>query len=342
MNIVVRSPNWIGDCIMSLPALRALRFYLPQANVFLVTREHLQDIFVNIPEISQIIPIPGKKKVNFFKTVKKLSQYSFDIGILFTNSFQSALLFRMSGVRKLIGYERDWRGFLLYKKMKFPRNEKHHSTFYLDLVECLTRIGFDINRAENMIFSDSLVILKDEISQVKSLLKKKGVVTGTSLVGISPVAAYGSAKEWFPERFSELISRIGEVRPELQFLIFGSSMEKERISKISDGLKKKVLNLAGELSLRESIAAISLCSLFISNDSGLLHIASSVRVPTIALFGPTQPHKTAPPSEETRVLYHPVDCAPCNHRFCPIDHRCMKEIEVNEVYQAAMTVLGPV
>jgi len=338
MNIVVRSPNWIGDCIMSLPALRALRKIFPQASISLVTRENLLDIFININEIDQVISIPERN--HFFLTVKKIREFFFDFGILFTNSFHSALLFRLSGIKKLIGYKKDLRGLLLYKKEKFPSNDKHHTTFYQDLVEEFSRTRPDAEKTVGETFSDELLISEDEKKQVGFLLQKKEIKYNRPLIGISPSAAYGSAKEWIPERFVELISKLGNTRPDLQFLIFGSGKERVGISKISETLGKNVFNLAGELTLRESIVAISLCSLFISNDSGLMHIASSVRIPTIAIFGPTLPHKTAPSNKMVRVLYHPVDCAPCKDRECPLDHRCMKEIEVDEVFEEAMGILS--
>jgi heptosyltransferase-2 len=135
------------------------------------------------------------------------------------------------------------------------------------------------------------------------------------------------------------MGKLSKTRSDLQFLVFGSRSEKNRISKLVDNQGTKVINLAGELSLRQSIIAISFCSLFISNDSGLMHIASSVMVPTVAIFGPTLPHKTAPLKQSIRVLYHRVDCAPCKHRECPLDHRCMKEIKVDDVLQQAISVL---
>lgn len=348
MNIVVRSPNWIGDCIMCLPALRALKDNFPEDDIYLVAKHHLNDIFQNleVEEIKKIITIPGTINFkNIAKVTKKLKKYHFDCGILFTNSFQSALLFKLSNIKNLTGYSKDLRGFLLDKKIRFPTNsdsDRHHIYFYTDLVDLFLKekTGGKINRK----YSDELNIPAEEKKNIGSLLAGFGINLSKRLIGISPSAAYGSAKQWLPERFGELIQRTRKEITDCEILLFGSSKERENISKILDNINDKnnnIHNLAGRLSLRESIAAISLCDVFVSNDSGLMHVASSLRVPLAAIFGPTQPHKTAPLKETNKnikILHHPAQCAPCIHRDCPLDHCCMKAISVDEVWEAILTL----
>ena len=344
MNIVVRSPNWIGDCIMCLPALRALKENFPEDVIYLVAKLQLYDVFQNLEEIKEIITIPdtiGFK--NIFKIAKKLKKYHFDCGILFTNSFHSALLFKLSNIKNLTGYTKDLRGFLLDKKIKFPTySDRHHIFFYMDLVDFFLKekTGGKIHKK----YSDELFIPAEEKKNICSLLAGFGINLAKRLIGISPSAAYGSAKQWLPERFGELIKRTRKERADCEILLFGSSKERENISKIIDNIgdkNDKIHNLAGRLSLRESIAAISLCDVFVSNDSGLMHVASSLRVPLVAIFGPTQPHKTAPPMETNknkRILHHPVQCSPCIHRDCPLDHCCMKAISVDKVWEAILSL----
>ncbi|UCH93317.1 MAG: lipopolysaccharide heptosyltransferase II [Candidatus Aminicenantes bacterium] len=350
MNIVIRSPNWIGDCIMCLPALRALKDNFPDANIYMAAKQYLCPIYDNIAEINEMIPLPGNIDFkSIFKAARQLKPYGFDYGILFTNSFHSAFLFKLAGIGKLIGYVKDLRGWLLYKKIKFPGNNKHHIYFYLDLVKHFLDLlpqdkknpsaGFPKpgNFDKVSLPGTGLIITGSEGEKVSAILRGLGVDLSGPLVGMSPSAAYGSAKEWPPERFRELIHRIQQEKSlsNAEILLFGSANEREKISRIADG-ETSTHNLAGQLKLREAIAAISLCGLFISNDSGLMHIASGFNLPLVALFGPTQPHKTGPLNKNARLLYHPVECAPCLHRDCRLKHKnhaCMKAITVDEVLE---------
>jgi heptosyltransferase-2 len=336
---------------MCLPAIRALKVNCPDANIYLAAKQNLCAVYKNITEIKDIIPIP--ENIDFkssFKLAKQLRKYRFDYGILFTNSFHSAFLFRLAGIKKLTGYVKDLRGWLLYKKIKFPRDNKHHIYFYLDLagafIEACSRMPGEhevhpyVQPETVWNFSHQLIITDHEREQVSAALGTLGVNVSNPLVGISPSAAYGSAKEWPPERFRELISRLQQEKSPgtVEILLFGSAKEREKIAKITDGGdSKRIHNLAGQLSLRQAIVAISFCRLFISNDSGLMHIASGLNLPLIALFGPTRPHKTGPLNKNSRVLYHPVACAPCLYRDCPLNqgnHACMKSINVDEVLDA--------
>ena len=332
MKIAVRAPNWIGDCIMFLPALRALKNYCPNDRIFLVCKQYLSSLFRNMEEIDEIVTIPGRTGFrSLFKTAAKLKKYRIETGILFTNSFHSALLFRLAGIKKLTGYNKDLRGFLLNKSLKFPGNENksHHVFFYRDIVEAFTGNKIKENHSAEPAIKGS------EKKEVAALLVSRfGVNLSKTIIGISPSAAFGSAKQWLPERFAELLQRITRYNRECEILLFGSGKEREKIVGIADQAGSgKIYNLAGALTLREAVTAISLCNLFISNDSGLMHVASSLRIPLIALFGPTQSHKTSPLSREAAILHYPVECAPCKHRDCPLDHRYMKAITVDEVYE---------
>lgn len=328
---------------MCLPAIRALKVNCPEANIHIAAKQNLCPVYNNITEIKVIIPIPDN--IDFkssFKVAKQLKKYRFDYGILFTNSFHSAFLFRLAGIKKLIGYVKDLRGWLLYKKIKYPRDNSHHIYFYLALAEAFIDACSRVPGEH----SHQLIITDQEGEEVSAALRTLGVDVSKPLVGISPSAAYGSAKEWPPERFRELIPRLQQEKSlgNVEILLFGSTKEREKISKIADGGEvNHIHNLAGRLSLRQVIVAISFCRLFISNDSGLMHIASAFNLPLIALFGPTRPHKTGPLHKNSRVLYHPVACAPCLYRDCPLNHdnhACMKTITVDEVLAAIRQLSG--
>ena len=334
MKVIVRSPNWIGDCVMCLPAIRALKAIRRDSEIVVVTKSYLHDVFLNIPEISRIWTIPNVSGARgIFNVSRRLRDAGGDAGILFTNSFHSALLFKLAGIPNVTGYNKDLRRLLLNNPVPFPRDERHHIFFYLDLIQVFT--GETIQRPP----SHSLVITEPERHEVQSRLHSLGVDVEGPMLAVSPSAAYGTAKQWEPSSFAQLIDRLNDYHRNLQILFFGSQQERRKISSICSQANGSVFNLAGELSLRESMVAISLCDCFLGNDSGLLHIASAVEVPYVGIFGPTIPHKTAPVAAHSKVLYHKADCAPCNVRDCPTDHRCMKAITVDEVLEAVVSFL---
>jgi heptosyltransferase-2 len=337
---------------MALPAIRALKNNFPDANLYVAARQYLGDLFANIDEINDMITIPDTVNLtDTFNAAAKLRTNRFDWGVLFTNSFSSAVLFRLGGIKKLIGYAKDMRGFLLKRKLRFPRDDRHHIYFYLDLVRALP--GEKTGQEQEIPPGDSnrLVITGEERDNTAAVLLSLGIdLSGKIVIGISPSAAYGSAKAWLPARFSALIKRFLQEKPspipEPVVLLFGSAKEREEISRIAEAAAGEkdanVYNLAGQLSLRQAIAAISCCQLFVSNDSGLMHIASSLDIPVIALFGPTQPHKTGPVNEKTKIIHYPeaCRCAPCLHRECPLHHPCMKAITVDEVSETMLSLLS--
>ena len=326
---------------MSLPALRFLRSRYPEAAIHLAAKGYVEDIFTTVEGIDGTLRLPAGNGIPaMIRAVGVLKPHRFDLGILFTNSFHSALLFKLAGVGRLAGYKRDGRGFLLAHKWDFPKGNEHHIHFYADLIGKLP--GPEVasgGGSEGM--SGLLTVTGDEKRLMREILSKEGVETGTTWVGISPFAAFGPAKEWPWARFAALIQRIHSRFPGTRILIFGSGKEGDRAESIA-GCTPGVVNLAGRLSLRQSIAAMSLCSLFISNDSGLMHVAAALACPTIALFGPTRPEKTSPLHSDVRILHKPADCAPCIHRLCPADHRCMDAIGVDEVLEAVVEMMGRV
>ncbi len=329
MKIVLRSPNWIGDCVMALPAIHALKQSLPNSKIFIITKEYLKDFFLNIDEIEGVITIPDKVSIsNITKISKVIKSRGFDIGILFTNSFISAFLFKIAGIKKNYGYNRDLRGFLLNSKIKFPKNEKHHRFFYLDLIN---------NIFETKITDISKNLIKFSIEE-KAIAKRKMSEAGLNfekkIIGLSTTAAYGNAKVWPAKMFTELIKKIQVKYPDIQIILFGSKKESSKIDIIKNEIKNNCFNFAGILTLRESMIGISLCDIFVSNDSGLMHLADTLNVPLIGIFGPTIPHKTKPIGMRTEILYKKVSCSPCKHRECPLDHKCMINITVEMVYNS--------
>jgi heptosyltransferase-2 len=330
MNTVIRSPNWIGDGIMSLPAIRACKEYFPNDRLTLIVKHYLADIFLNIAEIDNIIAIPDRWSAQkYFNCIRMIRGKQFERGILFTNSFASALFFRLAGIGSLSGYDLDARGWLLADKTPRPDSNEHHQSYYLKIIEHLA--GQKVSRP----FRADLVISAAEKELATGMLSDLGINAGNDLLAIAPTAAYGSAKTWLPERFREVITCWQESRPAIDILLLGSPAEKDKIDKIAAGMSGRIHNLAGRLTLRQTIIILAKCRLLICNDSGLMHIASSLKVPLLAIFGPTETRKTSPLADPYRLLYHGADCAPCRHRECPTDHRCMTAVTSAEVLTAA-------
>jgi len=330
MSTVIRSPNWIGDGIMCLPAIRAYKTHFPDERVAVAAKRYLAGIYQGIPGIDEIIQLPDRWTFGAVVSILgELRKKRFDRGILFTNSFSSALVFRLAGITPCTGYARDGRGWLLHDKVPRADMSEHHQHYYLKIIEHLA--GEKIASGPPA----GLVVSAAEKEWAANWLAEQGITAGRLLLAVSPTAAYGGAKAWLPERFRELIGLWGKRHPDTAMLLLGGPFERDRIAAIIDGLAGRVHNLAGRLTLRQSIAVLSLCRLFIGNDSGLMHVAAALGVPLAAVFGPTEPGRTAPLSERSRMLYRGADCAPCTRRECPTDHRCMAAIGAGEVLAAA-------
>lgn len=330
MNTVIRAPNWIGDGIMSLPAIRAFRKFFPDARLTLCVKSYLADLFQHVAEIDEIASIPDRwNAASYLRQLGRFREKRFDNGILFTNSFSSALFFRLAGIRRLSGYARDGRGWLLTGQVPPGDDRPHHQFHYLRIVEHLA------GRKTTGPFSAALVLTAQERSQAEILRSELGIEAGRELLAIAPAAAYGGAKTWLPERFQAVIRSWLRNHADSEVLLLGSQGEREKVSAVAAGLPGGVHNLAGRLSLRQTIILLASCRLLICNDSGLMHIASSLGVPLLAIFGPTEHQKTSPLAGANRLLYHGADCAPCLHRDCPTDHRCMTAVSCEEVLAAA-------
>lgn len=321
---------------MSLPAIRALKDSNPEQKLIVITKSHLKSVYENIEEIDKIITIPsGKGIMNFILTVSTLKKWRIREGILFTNSFNSAISLRLAGVKDLTGYIRDMRGWLLKRKKKFPGKSIHQIKSYSDLVSLY--IGSSIKGS----FSNRLVFSPEEESRAQEILDENGSVVGERLIGISPAAAYGSSKEWPEYNFIDLINRLSEDIRNSGFIIFGSKNDENKVKKISDSVSAPLITIAGKYTLREAISVISKCDVFIGNDSGLLHTADAAGIPSIGIFGPTSPETTSPPGELTETIYKSAECSPCSYRECPIDHKCMNGISVEEIHNKIVKIIEP-
>jgi heptosyltransferase-2 len=337
--IMVRATNWIGDGVMSLAALDALRAQFPSAEIVLVSKPWVSELYWHLPSVTrQIIYNPEKDHkgpLGFWKLVRQLQAERFDAAILFQNAFHAAWMAWCARVPVRIGYARDTRSALLTDAVEPPPPAAfgHQAYYYLQL---LFRAGL-IDRYEP-VRELRLSVTEPEKEWARRHLARNGLAGPRFLVGINPGAFYGPAKRWLLERYAQVADRlIGALHADV--LIFGSAAERPLAEEIARAMKHSPLILSGTTSLRQLMALLGQCRVVITNDSGPMHLAAALGLPVVAVFGSTDERATGPIGSRTRVVKRPVECSPCGLRACPIDLRCMKNVSVDEVYVAALSVL---
>ena len=334
MKIIVRAPNWIGDSVLALPAIQSLSQNIPESQVWVAAKEWVQGIFVSHDFIKGTIPLPDADSFKHLKeSANKIKTYDFDAGVLFTNSFASALHFYLAKIPERWGYSRDGRGFLLTRRISARKlkNSCHQADYYTKLI---SRLGYEA--APPTLF---LPLTQEEKKEARERLLSLGVDLKRPLIIINPGASYGPAKRWPAERFAELGSLLQD-QNKATVLITGSRNEEEVAESISSLMTKIPINLTGQTPLRTLAALISQSNLFITNDSGPMHMANALKTPVIVVFGPTDPSVSGPYQEPALVIKKDVPCWPCSYRDCPFDHRCMRNISAEEVYKACQGFLG--
>lgn len=334
----MRATNWVGDAVMSLPALQAIRERYPHAHIAILARPWVADLYAREPIADEVIRYTAPKGWKGLRAqlgvARDLRSKRFDTAILMQNAFEAALLAWLARIPERIGYDRDGRGWLLTKRIKAPPKRaprRHERFFYLEL---LHRAGvIDSIPESEAIRLDGAAAARDAGQQ-----RFAAANLGPNVVGVSPGAAYGGAKRWIPERFAEAAGEIASAIG-ADVALFGSASERELCGEIARRIPGRVRNFAGETSLGEFIELAAACSVFLTNDSGGMHIASALGVPTVAVFGATDEIATGPTGPLARVVRQPVECAPCLLRECPIDHRCMTRVSAQRVAAEAMELL---
>jgi heptosyltransferase-2 len=321
-NILVRATNWVGDAVMSLPALRAIRERFPKARIAVLAKPTVADLYIHESFADEIILYNFQSS---WAMGRELRSRQFDCAILLQNAFEAAWIAWLAKIPTRIGYKRDSRQLLLTRAVDVPKPgeiPRHERFYYLEL---LRRAG-----------------LIDALPPCESIrMRRSGTApVGRRVIGVSPGAAYGTAKRWLPERFAEAASALAEARG-ASIALFGTKSERALCEEIAQRLVgREVTNYAGETTLAQFIDLAAGCELFLTNDSGSMHIASALGVPTVAIFGATDDTTTGPTGLNARVVRQPVDCSPCLLRECPIDHRCMTRVSTERVVKEALQLLG--
>jgi heptosyltransferase II len=341
--LVVRAPNWLGDILMAVPAIAAVRAAHPGAHLAVAAPAAFADVCATIPGVDSVVPLPGSGVRAIGTHAEALKAGGFDLAILFTNSFASALAASRAGIAERWGYRRDLRGRLLTRAIA-PRPRRrgkaaepppgpagpHHSAYYLRLVASLGMAAGDA--------AGPLVPLRPPAASVEraaALLADAGVGAEARLVGFAPGAAYGSAKRWPPERVAGAIAGLGA--RDVRAVLVGAAADREIARAIQSALdpaaRPAVVDLVGRTDVATLMAVLARCAVVVANDSGAMHVASAVGRPVVAIFGPTDERATAPMGPHTLVR-HDVWCRPCLLRACPIDHRCLRGVAAADVVAA--------
>ena len=314
--LAIRTPNWLGDVVMALPAIAAVRDAYSAAELTIVAPASIAPMFEeHTPARQQHILVVDKAG-----EAEALRQRRLDAILLLPNSFRTGWTARRGGVRERWGYRVAGRAPLLTRAVKRPKGAVHQSQYYSALVRGL---GIDVADIVPRISPT------ERTKQRAAALLTEHLSPNTKLVGFAPGAAYGHAKRWPPERVAEVIRHLAQEDGAACVLV-GAPADREAGRAIESTLPAgvPVINLIGRTDLRLLIGVLARCAAFVSNDSGAMHLAAAVGVPVTAIFGPTREKATAPLGDpgEHDVILEPVFCRPCMLRECPIDHRCMKRI----------------
>lgn len=333
--VLIRATNWLGDAVMSLPAIRALRACFPDAEIAVLARPWVAELYEHERSIDRVIryePRPGfRDYAGKWRVARALQREKFDCAILLQNAFEAAAIVWLAGIPRRIGYDRDGRGLLLTDPVRVPKPgeiARHERFYYLELL-CRAGVIPRLPESEEI-----------RLDPPKADYGRRNIMP--PVVGVSPGAAYGSAKRWLPEHFAAAAVDIARSMGG-SVVIFGSPQERELCERVAnlvgqDGVCSH--NLAGETTLKEFIGLAAACRVFLTNDSGAMHIASASGAPTVAVFGATDDSTTGPTGSLARVIREPVECSPCLLRECPIDHRCMTRVTSERVAQVALELVN--
>jgi heptosyltransferase II len=316
--ILIRSSNWLGDAVMSVPAVRAIKNGRPDAHVTILTPAKIAPMWKLISEVDDILSLPNKSLVSASRSIAREAR--FDVAILFPNSLRVAL--EAWRIPRKVGYRGHARSWLLNQIVREPRRSgppEHHATRFLRIAD---DCGADVDLARG----------------AQAALPQTSNSKNQKFLGLCPSAEYGPAKRWLPERFAEAAATIS-AQSNAKWILFGTGKDKAIGDTISTVLGENCVNRIGQTTLDELIAELRDCRALLTNDTGTMHLAALLGVPVVAVFGSTEPALTGPLGSGHTIVRHHVECSPCFLRECPIDFRCMKEIAVPEVVNAVMSTL---
>jgi len=335
VKLLVRATNWVGDAILSIPALAAIRARWPDAEISILARPWVADLYRDQGLVDRLMPFDHRGRhrgpLGLERLARELRAERFDSAILFQNAFEAAWIVWRAGIPERIGYARDARGPLLTKSIPTPGAGEipaHESNYYLELVR---RAGWIDTLPE--LRPVRIRVAPEALDRAEKLLEGAGCTSGRLRVAFGAGAAYGTAKCWPANRYADLartlVSEYGA-----RILLFGAASEAAVAAEVEQGAGEGVINLIGRSAIGDLPALLSRCQLFVGNDSGAMHVAAAVGLPVVAVFGPTDAEGTRPLTPQLSIVQRKVACSPCFLRHCPIDHRCMKSVNLQMVLEA--------
>jgi len=317
---------------MTLPALDAVREALPLSTIHVLAKPWVAPVYEHHGAVDRVLTLEKGEGAfsdvsELIRCCRRIRMEQFDLAILFQNAFEAALLAFLGGVRFRLGYRTDARGFLLTHRVVRGREvlKVHQTEYYLSI---LRGMGW---RAENR--TPSLSVSDADRDAAGMILRELNVFEGDFLLGLGPGAVFGGAKRWPAERFAE-VGDMAARRWGAKVILFGSSQERDICDRVRRGMGSQALDLSGRTSLGVVMGLVERCAFFVCNDSGLMHIAAALGLPTVAIFGPTDPTATGPKGLYTRIVRHDTSCAPCLRAECNEDHACMLGVRSQEVWEA--------
>jgi lipopolysaccharide heptosyltransferase II len=332
--ILVRSSNWLGDSVMSVPAVRAIKTARPDARVTIAAPERIAPLWKLVPEVDAIITLPGSQLLSSVRLIRRAPP--FDVAILFPNSLRAALESWLAAIPRRVGYRGHWRRWLLNQIVPVPRKPgppEHHSLRFLRIArEC----GADTE--QSLTEKTSNARRPTPYAQLTGVQKESVADNRQLKIGLCAGAEYGAAKRWLPERFAEAAERVSAQSP-VQWMLFGTARDASAGAKVAAALGDRCVNRIGQTTLDQLIDELHDCRLLLTNDTGTMHLAALLGIPAVAIFGSTEPRLTGPLGNGHIILRHHVECSPCFLRECPIDFRCMKAVGVEEVADAVLSIL---
>ncbi len=337
--MLIRASNWIGDCVMSVAAVKELRRLYPEDQLTVAGYGRVTGLFEGQAFVDRVIAL---EHAGAWARIRLESRElrSSDRVLLFPNSFASALPAFLARVPNRLGYRTDGRSLLLTRGVR-PRSKRlgyHQAFYYLDLIH---QLGLsEVDYLEDRDYAPDIALEADEsaIEKANSLLKKKRVDRGRPLVALNPGAAFGPAKRWFLDRYAAVADLLVEEEG-AEILLIGSRSEVSLASQIEKQMRTSPRCLSGRTSVATLMGLLSQCDLLLTNDSGPMHLAAALQIPQVALFGSTDEIATGPLCSSAVVIHKHVECSPCLLRECPIDLRCFDRITVDEVFKAAQGLL---
>lgn len=337
--VLVKEVNWLGDLVISLPALRAIRAAFATSTLTVMVKKELSGFFDGMNWIDEVMPYTVARGVrgiaDRFKIAGRIRERRFNLAILFPNSFESALWVTLGGVPRRAGFTADGRRAMLTHRAA-PQGDAlsgHQRGYWLAMIRETMGIR-PVAGAEEL----KLEVADRHVQKMRAWIEANRMSPGSPLIAIAPAAAYGPAKEWPLVRYAALIDLLSD-EAGAECVLVGAPAERDVCARVAATSRAGAIVAAGQTNIGELIALLSLCAGFAGNDSGAMHLAAALAIPAVGIFGSTNPERTGPTGPRAGVVYHRLECSPCLERTCRFGHyNCLREITPGEVAHRLATL----